>query len=114
KDQPPVSAVDVWIDHERDDECGYADGYVDELPLEVVVGIAVDVEARHPGDRPEPDRNKARGAGQEEPVDGAQHGAEREPFVAVPLEPPSLRSGVLEHQRMVPINRSGSRSSARS
>ena len=67
-----------------------ADDDVDDLPLQVVVRIAGDVEARDAGDRPEADRDEAGDAGDEHPVERPQHAAEREPVAAVALQPCSL------------------------
>jgi hypothetical protein len=114
EDRPPVAAVDVGVDEQPDQERHSADRHVDELPLQVVVGVALDVEARHAGDRPEAHGDEPRHTGEEQPVERAQHGDERQPLVAMALQASPLRSGVFEHQRMVPINRSGSRSLSRS
>jgi hypothetical protein len=81
--------VHVRIDEHADRERERADDDVDDLPLQVVVRVARDVEARDAGDRPEADGDEAGDARDEHPVERAQEGADREPL-AVPLQPCSL------------------------
>ena len=68
----------------------HADDDVDDLPLQVVVRVAGDVEARDAGDRPEADGDEAGDAGDEHPVERPQDVAEREPSPRLRCEPCSL------------------------
>ena len=106
EDRPPEPPVDVGVDDERDEERDDADADVDDLPVEVVVRVARQVEARDAGDRPEADRDEPADARDEQPVERAEDVDDRDTLAPLALKPCSLRSGVLEHQSsMVPVNR---------
>src|SRR5581483_6887550 len=94
------------IDEQRAYERDRAGADVDDLALDVVRRVAGQVEARDARDGPETHADEPADAGDEQPVEAAQDPDDGEAFAPVPFEPSSLRSGVLEHQRMVPINRS--------
>ena len=59
---PPVALVERRRDEDRDDHAGDAEAGGDRLPGHVVVGVAGDVEAGDPADRPQPVGRRARAA----------------------------------------------------
>ena len=69
--RPPVALVDGGRDEDRDHHAGEADAGGDRLPGHVVVGVAGDVEAGDPADRPQPvGHERARGE-EQQPVEPA-------------------------------------------
>ena len=101
------AAVVVGVDREGEQEAGEAEADRDRLTDDVVVLVALDVEARDPGHGPEPVRDDRPDGEQEDPVEPAQEAEDVEVLAR------GLTGRVLNHSRPPPGRRPARGTSAR-